>query len=92
MCVDFRDLSKTYLKDCHSLPYIDPLVDSTIGMEVLLMMDTFQEYHQIPLTPKDKRKICFVTLHSVPSYYITPFSLMNARKTYQRMVGKMFNP
>ena len=41
MCVDFRDLNKASPKDDFPLPYIDVLVDSTVGHALLLFMDGF---------------------------------------------------
>ena len=41
VCVDFRNLNKTSPNDDFSLPYIDMLVDSTTGHEMLSFMDGF---------------------------------------------------
>jgi hypothetical protein len=45
MCVDFTDLNKAYSKDSFPLPYIDALVDSTSGYELLSFMDSFYGYN-----------------------------------------------
>ncbi|KAL0412313.1 UNVERIFIED_CONTAM: hypothetical protein Slati_3821000 [Sesamum latifolium] len=45
MCIDFRDLNKACPKDFYPLPWIDQLVDSTSGYELLRMIDTSQGYH-----------------------------------------------
>ncbi|KAL0400180.1 UNVERIFIED_CONTAM: Retrovirus-related Pol polyprotein from transposon [Sesamum radiatum] len=57
MCIDFRDLNKTYPKDFYPLPRTDQLVDSTSGCELLSMMDASQGYHQIMLAPEDRKRI-----------------------------------
>ena len=45
VCVDFRDLNKASLKDDFPLPYIDMLVDNTIGHSMLSFMDGFSRYN-----------------------------------------------
>ena len=45
MCVDFTDLNKAYPKD--------QLVDSIVGHPWMSFLDTFQDYHQIPLALDD---------------------------------------
>ena len=39
MCVDFRDLNKACPKDDFPLPYIDVLVDNTLGNALMSFMD-----------------------------------------------------
>ena len=41
MCIDFMDLNKVCPKDSYPLSWIDVLVDSTAGYELLSFMDTF---------------------------------------------------
>ena len=41
VCIDFRDLNKTYPKDYYPLPRIDQLVDSTAGCEYISMLDAY---------------------------------------------------
>ena len=45
VCVDFTDLNKAYLKDPFPLPWIDQLVDATIGHPRISFLNTFQGYH-----------------------------------------------
>ena len=59
MCVDFRDLSKTYPKDEFPLPHIDVLVDNTAGSALVSFMDDFSRYNQIKMAPKDMTKTTF---------------------------------
>ena len=43
--IDFRDLNRAYPKDDFSMPYIDLLIDTTAGYEMLSFMDEFLEYN-----------------------------------------------
>ena len=49
MCVDFTDLNKACPKDPFLMPWIDQLVDATVGHHRMSFLDAFQGYHQIPL-------------------------------------------
>lgn len=45
ICIDFTDLNKTCLKDSYLLPWIDQLVDATLGHEILTFIDAFFSYN-----------------------------------------------
>ena len=45
MCVDFRDLNKACPKDDFPLPYIDILIDNTVGHALLSFKDGFSGYN-----------------------------------------------
>ena len=79
-------------KDPFSMPRIDQLVDATVDHHRMSFLDAFQEYHQIPLATDDQEKTAFVTPVGNYHYKVMPFSLKNARSTYQRMMTKMFEP
>ena len=53
VCVDFIDLNKACSKDPFPMPWIDQLIDATIGHLWMGFLDVFQGYHQIPLTLDD---------------------------------------
>ena len=90
VCVDFTDLNRACLKDPFPMPWIDQLVDATVGHPWMSFLDAFQGYHQIPLATDDQEKTAFVTSVGNYHYKVMPFSLKNAGSTYQRMMTKMF--
>ena len=92
MCVDFTDLNKACPKNPFPMPWIDQLVDATVGHPRMSFLDAFQGYHQIPLALDDQEKTAFVTLARNYHYKVMPFGLKNAGSTYQRMMTKMFEP
>ena len=61
VCVDFTDLNKTCPKDPFPMPWIDQLVDATVGHPRMSFLDAFQGYHQIPLAMDDQEKTTFIT-------------------------------
>ena len=92
VCVNFTDLNKAYPKDPFPLPWINQLVDATVGHPRISFFDVFQGYHQIPLALDDQKKTVFVTPVGNYYYKVMPFGLKNAGSTYQRMMTKMFEP
>ena len=82
VCVDFTDLNKACLKDPFPIPRIDKLVDVTVGHPWMSFLDTFQDYHQIPLALEDQEKTTFVTPIGNYHYKVMPFGLKNVRSTY----------
>ncbi|KAL0307470.1 UNVERIFIED_CONTAM: hypothetical protein Sangu_3029100 [Sesamum angustifolium] len=79
-------------KDFYPLSRIDQLVDSTSECELLSMMDAFQGYHQIMLSPEDRKKVSFITFAGTFCYVAMPFGLKNVGATYQYLVDKIFRP
>ena len=92
VCVDFTDLNRACPKNPFPMPRIDQLVDATVGHPRISFLDAFQGYHQILLALDDQEKRSFVTPEGNYHYKVMPFSLKNARSTYQRMMTKMFEP
>ena len=92
VCVDFTDLNKACLQDPFPMPWIDQLVNVTVGHPRMSFLDAFQGYHQIPLALSDQEKIAFVTSIGNYHYKVMPFGLKNAGSTYQRTMTRMFEP
>ena len=82
VCVEFTDLNKACSKDPFPMPWIDQLIDATIGHPWMSFLDVFQRYHQIPLTLDDQEKTTFVTHIGNYYYKVMPFGLKNAGSTY----------
>ncbi|KAL0420626.1 UNVERIFIED_CONTAM: hypothetical protein Slati_3085500 [Sesamum latifolium] len=49
------------------------------------MIDASQGYHQIMLSPDDRKKVSFITSEGTFCYVAMPFGLKNAGATYQRL-------
>ena len=61
MCIDFTDLNNACWKDSFPLPRIDQLMDSTAGLKLFTLMDTFSGYNQIQMVEEDQEKTTFIT-------------------------------
>ncbi|XP_074336482.1 uncharacterized protein LOC141673631 [Apium graveolens] len=84
------DLNKACPNDPYPLPYIDTMVDSTAGHELLTFLDASSGFNQIRMEPSDAEKIDFVTERGIYCYMAMPFGLRNAEATFQQPVNKMF--
>ena len=91
VCMDFTDLNKACPKDPFSMPWIDQLVDATVGHLRMGFLDAFQGYHHIPLALEDQEKTTFVTPTGNYHYKVMSFGLKNAGSTYQRMMIECSN-
>ncbi|GJR09260.1 reverse transcriptase domain-containing protein [Tanacetum coccineum] len=91
MCVNFKDLNKACPKDSFPLPEIDWKVESLCDFPFKCFLDAYKGYHQIKIAKEDEEKTSFITSQGVFCYSKIPFSLRNARVTYQRLVDKAFH-
>jgi hypothetical protein len=61
MCVDYTDLNKHCPKDPFGLPWIDQVIESTAGCDLLCFLDCYSGYHQIAIKEEDQEKTAFIT-------------------------------
>jgi hypothetical protein len=88
MCIDYMSLNKACPKDPFALPCIDQVIDSIAGCDMLLVLDAYSGYHQIPLYEPDQIKTSFITPYGAYCYVTMPFGLKNARATYQQTMQR----
>jgi hypothetical protein len=55
------DLNKCCPKHDFPLTRIDKIIDSTVGCEMMALMNCFLRYHQIWLRREDEEKTSFIT-------------------------------
>ena len=67
-------------KDSFPLPRIDHIVDASTGHGMLLFLDAFSGYHQIPMHPPDVEKTAFNTLHGLFCYNVMPLGFKNVEQ------------
>jgi len=91
LCVDFRNLNWSSLKDNYALPKMDHVLEKVVGSNKISMIDGFSGYNQIGVHEDDKEKTAFTTLWGNFMYDKMPFGLMNAGDTFQRAMDIAFN-
>jgi hypothetical protein len=90
MCVDYTSLNKACPKVPFPLPWIDQIVGSTAGCELLCFLDAYSGYHQIKIKESDQLTTSFITSFGMYCYVTMPFGLRNAGATYQRCMQHVF--
>jgi hypothetical protein len=90
LCVDFRNLNRSSLKDNYPLPKMDHILERVVGENKISMIDGFSGYNQIVVHEDDKEKTAFTTPWGTFMYDKNPFGLMNAGATFQRAMDIAF--
>jgi hypothetical protein len=90
LCVDFRNLNKSSLKDNYPLPKMDHVLEKVVGATRMSMIDGFSGYNQIAISEPDKENTAFTTPWGTFMYDKMPFGLMNAGATFQRAMDIAF--
>ena len=88
--IDFRNLNIASLKDNYPLPKMDHILERVVGATRISMLDGFSGYNQVLVDPKDQEKTTFIAPWGTFMYAKMPFSLMNARATFQRAMDIAF--
>jgi hypothetical protein len=89
MCIDFTSLNKACPKDNFPLPWIDKIVDSVVGCEVMFLLDCFSGYHQIYMKEEDKASTSFITPFSTYCFIKMPEGLKNVGSTFSRLTKRV---
>lgn len=82
LCVEFRNLNVSYLKDNYALPNMEALLQKVTGNELLSMMDGFSGYNQVEVSEVEKFKTTFTTPWVTYGYARMPFGLTNMGATF----------
>jgi hypothetical protein len=90
LCVDFRNLNKSSLKDNYPLPKMDHILEKVVGENKMSMIDGFSGYNQIALNEHNKEKTTFTTPWGTFMYEKMPFGLMNVGATFQHAMDIAF--
>jgi hypothetical protein len=61
LCVDFRNINKSSLKDNYPLPKMDHILEKVVGENRMSMINGFSGYNEITISEHDKEKTTFTT-------------------------------
>lgn len=68
LCVDFRDLNRSSLKDHHRLPSMEQILQFVSGAERFSLLDGYSGYNQILVKDEDQYKTTFTTKWGTMAY------------------------
>ena len=89
-CIDYRALNAITVKNGHSLPRIDDLLDKIQGAKYFSSMDLLQGFYQLPLRESDRPKTAFKTAFGHYQFRVVSMGLSNAPSVFQRMMNHLF--
>jgi hypothetical protein len=91
VCVDYRDINKSWSKENFPTPFVDQIVDDCTRSEIFSLMDGLSGYNQINILLMDQHKTAFIFPWFTFAYQKLPFGLKNVSATFQRPMSYDFH-
>ena len=86
ICVDFRRLNESVLRETHPLPKVDNTLAQLTGATVFSKIDANSGFWQIPLDPSSKKLTTFITPFGRYHFNRLPFGIASAPEHFQRQM------
>nr|GEX68944.1 reverse transcriptase domain-containing protein [Tanacetum cinerariifolium] len=91
VCIDYHKLNEITRKDYFPLSIMDQMLERLAGNQYYCFLDSFSDFFQIPIDPKDQEKTTFTCTYKTFAYPRMPFRLCNAPSTFQRNMMEIFH-
>jgi hypothetical protein len=79
--VDLKKLNATTKKDPYPLPFMDEVINTTVGHKVYTFLDKFSKYHQVSITLETNTKLVLSNWGAFV-WVMMPFGVKNGLPTY----------
>lgn len=89
LCVDYRKLNSSTLKDAFPIPRIDDTLDCLNGSVYFSVLDLASGYWQVPLDEDAKNKSTFCVRGGLFRWKVMPFGMSNAPATFSRLMERV---
>lgn len=92
VCIDYRRINKSVVKDRYPLPLIEDLLDKLQGSVVFSTLDLKNGFFHVPVEEESRKYTSFVTHSGQYQFTKTPFGLCNSPAVFQRFINCAFRP
>eukprot|EP00117_Sycon_ciliatum_P026714 scpid19450/ scgid21866/ Transposon Ty3-I Gag-Pol polyprotein; Gag3-Pol3; Transposon Ty3-2 TYA-TYB polyprotein; Capsid protein; p24; Spacer peptide p3; Nucleocapsid protein p11; Ty3 protease; p16; Spacer peptide J; Reverse transcriptase/ribonuclease H; p55; Integrase p52; Integrase p49 len=87
LCVDYRVLNKSVVRERHLLPTVDEINAQLDGATVFSVLDAESGFHQLPLADESRPFTTFATHKGLFRFKRLPFGIACAPEIFQRVVS-----
>ena len=91
ICVDFRPLNESVMREVHPMPKIDVTLAQLNGAKVFSKLDTNSGFWQVPLTKESRLLTTFITPQGCFCFNKLPFGITSAPKHLQRRMSEILD-
>ena len=91
ICIDYRKLNKTLVKDSYPLPRIEDIFATLGKAKFFSTLDLKSGYHQISVAPEHREKTAFCTRNALYHFNRLPFGIASAHSIFQRMISRVLH-
>jgi hypothetical protein len=89
MCGDYRPLNLVTPQDRYPMPILKKLFDSNGDSSIFTIVDLRQNFNQIVLAMKDRKKMAFHGSNKLWDWLVMPFQVKNALVFFQRIMDQV---
>ena len=89
ICVDFRPLNSSVLREVHPLPKVDETLALLTGARIFSKLDANSGFWQIPLSERSKLLTTFITPYGRYCFNKMPFGISSAPEHFQKRMSRI---
>ena len=90
LCIDYRAVNDTTIRDLTPLPSHVQLRDEVQGAKFLSKVDIRDAFHMLRIKPEDGHKTAFKTKRGLFEFTVCPFGLTNSPAAFMRLMNSTF--